>query len=335
MAQPTPGDVHVNRPLTNISIAYFQAATNFVANRAGHSIPVEYKTDSIIRFKKGAFFRNEMKLRAPGTESAGGGFDMDTALTYTCPVRAFHSDITDELRANTDQPINQDRSHAQLVTQKSLISREAIFATNLMTNATATWDIKRAGVASGSYTLGTNVIKWSDTTNSNPIDDVSYYCTEVHRLSGGFRPRHAVCSRSVWDKLKVHPDILSRISGGATVINPSIVTQQLVAQLFELEELLVMDAVYDASTEGATSSMAFMGGDAMLVYYKPPTAAIEMPSAFYQFNWVGMVGMARETGSRVKKFRMEAHAADRVEIESAIDIKITGTDMAFLLYELL
>lgn len=335
MAQPTPGDVHVNRNLTNISIAYFQNATNFVANRAGHSIPVERQTDLIQRFKKGAFYRNEMKIRAPGAESAGGGFDLDTSLTYSCPVRAYHSDITDQSRANTDQPLNQDRSHTQLVTQKSLIAREAVFAANLMDNSTATWDVKKAGVASGSYTLGTNVIKWSDTTNSNPIDDVSYYCTQVHKLSGGFRPRHAVCSRSVWDQLKVHPDILSRVSGGATVINPSIVTQQLVAQLFELEELLVMDAVYDTSTEGAASSMAFMGGDAMLVYYKPDAPAVEMPSAFYQFNWTGMLGMTRETGSRIKNFRMEAIASDRVEIESAFDIKITGTDMAFLLYSLL
>lgn len=335
MAQPTAGDVHVNRPLTNVSIAHFQASTNFVANRAGHSIPVEKQTDSIFRFKKGAFHRDEMKLRSPGAESAGGGYDMDTALTYSCPVRAFHSDIPDQVRANTDAPLNQDRAHTQLVTQKALISRELVFATNLMTNATATWDVKKAGVASGSFVLGTNVIKWSDTTNSNPIDDIAYYCTYVHKASGGFRPKHAVCSRSVWDQLKVHPDILSRINGGATVINPAIITQQLVAALFELEELLVMDAVYDTSIENGTSSMAFMGGDSFLVYYKPLTPAVEMPSAFYQFNWTGMIGMAGETGARIKKFRMEGNAADRVEIENAFDIKTTGTDMAFLLYSLL
>lgn len=335
MAQPTPGDVHVNRPLGNVSIAYFQSALNFVANRAGHSIPVEKQTDSVFRFKKGAFFRDEMKIRAPGAESAGGGYDMDTALTYTCPVRAFHADIPDQVRANTDAPLNQDRANTILATQKALINRELAFATNLMTNASATWDTKKSGVASGSYVLGTNVIKWSDTTNSNPIDDVAYYCTQVHKANGGFRPKHAVCSRSVWDQLKVHPDILSRINGGATVINPAIITQQLVAALFELEELLVMDAVYDTSTEGATSSMSFMGGDAFLVYYKPPAPAVEMPSAFYTFNWTGMIGMAGETGARVKKFRMEPNAADRIEIEQAFDIKITGTDMAFLLYSLI
>lgn len=334
MPKLTPGDVHVNKPLGNVSIAHFQSSTNFVANRAGHSIPVEKQTDSIFRFKKGSFHTDEMAIRAPGAESAGGGFDMDTALTYSCPVRAFHSDIPDQVRANTDAPLNQDRAHTILVTQKALIKREVLFATNLMASGSG-WDVKKAGVASGSFSLGTNVINWDDYTNSTPIEDVSYYCTLVHKNSGGFRPKHAVCSRSVWDVLKNHPDITSRITGGSTILNPAIVTQQLVASLFELEELLVMDAVYSTSLEGtATMAMSFLGGDGFLVYYKPPAAAIEMPSAFYQFNWTGMLGMAPETGARVKRFRMEANASDRIEIESAVDVKLTGADMAFLLYDL-
>ena len=35
----TPGDVHVNQNLTNVSIAHFQSAENFVANRAGPPPP--------------------------------------------------------------------------------------------------------------------------------------------------------------------------------------------------------------------------------------------------------------------------------------------------------
>lgn len=331
MAQPTPGDVHVNRPLTNISLAHFQAESNFVCNRAGHIIPVGKQTDSIFRFKKGAFHRDEMKVRAPGAESAGGGFEMDSLLTYNCPVYAFHHDIPDQVRANTDAPLNQDRTATILVTNKSLIKAERIFALNFLDSG-AGWDVKRAGVASGAYVLDTNVIKWSDYTNSNPIDDVAYYQTKVALNSGGFRPKHAVCSRSVWDLLKNHPDILGRISGGSTIGSPALVTRQLVAALFELDELLVMDAVYDTSIEGAAWSPAWMGGDAFLLYYKPPVAAVEMPSAFYGFAWTGMAGMSMS--GRIKKFRVEQVASDRVEIESAFDWKLTGADMACLLHSL-
>ena len=333
MPQPTQSAVHVNRPLTMLSVAYAQAQSAFIADKVFPVVPVDKQSDLYYVYTKNDWFRDEAKPRGAGTESAGGGYNLSTA-SYKCDVFAFHKDIPDQVRANTDAPLNQDRAHTTLVTMKGLIAREVVFATNLMASSAA-WDIKREGVASGSYSAGTNVINWDDYDHSTPVADVSRYTTAVALASGGFRPRHGVMSRSVWDVLKNHPDILGRVNGGGTVINPAIITQQLVASLFELEELLVMDAVYDTSTEGSsTNSMSFLGGDNFLVYYKPPAAAIEMPSAFYQFNWTGMFGMAGEIGARIKKFRMEANASDRIEIENAFDIKLTGADMAFLLYNL-
>jgi hypothetical protein len=333
MSQPTPGDLHVNRPLTNVSIAHWQSESNFVSNNAGHIIPVEKQTDSVTRFKKGAAYRDDMAIRAPGAESAGGGWEMDSPLTYYCPLRAFHIDIPDQSRANTDVPINADKATTRLVTRKGLIRSDRLFSTNFLASG-AGWDVKRAGVASGSYTLDTNVIKWNDYTNSNPINDVAYYATKVALASGGFRPKHGVMSRTVWDALRLHPDFVSLISGGATNGNPSLVTRMLVAAAFELDSLLVMDSVYDTAAENATWSPAWIAGNTFLLYYTPPAPAIEEPSAFYGFGWTGMLGM-QANGSRIKKFRMEPNASDRVEIEQAIDWKLTGADMAALLYDLL
>lgn len=329
---PTPGDVHVNQNLTNISIAYMQSTADFVAMRAGHVVPVDKQTDLIPRFKKGAFHTDEMAVRGLGAESAGGGFEIDSGLTYTCLVRAFHADIPDQTRANADGVYNLDRATTELCARKALIRNERMFATEFLASTSA-WDVVRPGVASGAYTLNTNVIKWSDYTNSNPIADVSYYARKIQLASGGFRPRHGVMGRSVWDTLKLHPDFIGLISGGATTANPSIVELALVARQFELDSLLVMDGVYNTAAENATVSNAFIGGDTFLLYYSPPSPSILTPSALYGFGWMGMAGM--NMGQRIKKFRMEANAADRVEVEGAWAWKITGADMAALMYDLI
>ena len=75
MPQPTLSDVHVNRPLTNISVAYSQeaAGVEFVADRAFPAIPVENKSDLYYTYKRGDFNRDEMQKRALSTESAGAG----------------------------------------------------------------------------------------------------------------------------------------------------------------------------------------------------------------------------------------------------------------------
>ena len=76
MISPTPGDVHVNGTLTNLSLAYQQAESNFVADRVFPNVPVTKQSDIYWVWPRDAWNRDEMKHRAPGAESAGGGFDM-------------------------------------------------------------------------------------------------------------------------------------------------------------------------------------------------------------------------------------------------------------------
>jgi hypothetical protein len=334
MSSPTPGDVHVNQNLSNVSIAHFQSAENFAANRGGHIIPVSKQTDLVPRFKKGALYTDSMKVRASGAESAGSGFEFDSALTYRAERYSFHHDIPDDVRANSDDFANLDKVATRFVTGKALIRNERIFAANLMTNATAAWDIKMAGVVNGSYSADTNVVNFDDHTNSNPIYEVRRVLTRCQKANGGFRPKHGIMSRSVWDALGTHPDFVGLISGGATPGQPSLVTRALVAAAFELDELLVMESIYNTAADNATPSNAWIGGDSFLLYYKPTMPAKEEPSAFYGFAWTGMAGMSN-VGTRIKKFRIDQAEVDRVEVDLAIDWKLCGADMGVLLYDLL
>src|ERR1043166_7449485 len=103
--QPTPGDVYVNTPLTNISIAMLQSADSFIGTSAFPNIPVSKQSDAYFSYDRGYFNRDEMKERAPGTESEGSGYQVDANQTYYCRVYAFHKDVHDQLRANADAAI--------------------------------------------------------------------------------------------------------------------------------------------------------------------------------------------------------------------------------------
>ena len=130
MPQPTLGDVHVNRPLTNVSVAYSQeaAGVEFVADRAFPGIPVESKSDLYYTYKRADFNRDEMQLRAIATESAGSGYGLDSTGTYSCDVWALHKDVDDQIRANSDSPLSPDRDATIFLTNKALIRRENVWA---------------------------------------------------------------------------------------------------------------------------------------------------------------------------------------------------------------
>lgn len=313
---PTAGDVHVNRPLTDFSQKYMQKEGAFIASRAMPNKEVMKQSDLYYTFNKDDWYRDDMELRADGTESAGSSFKLSTS-PYYCDVFALHKDVTDRQRGNSDEPIRLDESAAQFLAGKALIKRERQFAAAYMGTGKWTTDLSP----------GT---KW-DAAAGTPIGDVRTGIRSVQLLTG-YRPNKAVIGREAFDTLQDSAEILDRISGGATSAQAADVTRQLLAQLFEIDEIFVMDAVYNTSVEGAaTQTNAFIGGDDMLLYYAPSSLGIDEPTAGAQFSWTGYNG-ASNNGSRIKRFRMpESLATDRVEIESAFDFKLTAPDLGYFL----
>lgn len=322
MPQPTAGDVHVNRPLTNISIAMVQDAANFVAARVFPNIPVASKSDTYYVYDRGEFNRDEMEERAPSTESAGGGYTVDGTPTYNARVYAFHKDIDDQIRSNADSQFQLDREATIFVTNKALVKREKLwvakfFAGGLWTND---WD----GVSSGP--TGSQVLQWSDPA-STPIENVRAARTSVLE-STGFRPNTLVLGQRVADALMDHPDFVDRVKYGQTNGGPAMVDETVLARLFGVERVMVMAAIENTAAKGATNAHSFIGGKKALLCYSAPTPGLMTPSAGYTFSWTGHTGAGAE-GNRIKKFRQENLASDRVEIEMAFDQKLIAADLGF------
>src|ERR1044072_2401207 len=115
MPLPTLGDVHVNRVMTNMTMGYQQEMTDFVYRNVFPEIPVQNKSDSYFKYNRADFFRNSMKKRAPSTPAEAGGYKLSSAA-YTIDVWALRKDIDDQIRANSDAPLNPDRDATQYLT---------------------------------------------------------------------------------------------------------------------------------------------------------------------------------------------------------------------------
>lgn len=313
MGNPVPGDVHVNTPLTNISIAYLQDATNFIATKVFANIPVTKQSDRYYTYDRGEFNRDEMKERAPGTESAGGSYDLDNTPTYFARVYAFHKDIPDQVRANADAVVSPDREATEYVTHKALIKREKLFAANYF--------------VTGVWTNETTPANLWDTASGTPIEDVRGAKTTVLE-STGFEPNTLVLGKPVYDALVDHPDIVDRIKYGQTPGQPATANLEALMKLLEIERILVMKAIENTAVEGATASHSFIGGKHALLCYAAPRPGIMTPTAGYTFSWTGFLGAGQE-GNRIKRFRMEALESDRVEIQMAFDPKLVAADLGY------
>lgn len=331
MPNPVRGDVHVNRPLTNISIAFMQEPGAFVADRVFPNIPVLKQSDRYFEYDRADFWRNQYGRRAPATESIGSGYKLKNDSTYFCDVWALHKDIDDQIRANADAPLNMDRDATLWISQQAMINREvewvsAFFAISIWSGIDGTaGDV--IGVAA---TPSTNeVLQWND-ANSTPIEDVAAQSTNIQRLTG-FRPNKLVLGRETWDSLKNHPDLIDRVkaSGGVSNAVPAQMSKQAVAMLMEVDEILVADGIQATSdeNEGFETSLvtAFIAGKEALLVYSNPRPSLLTPSGGYTFSWTGLLGSGA-MGNRIKRIRMEPLESDRIEGQMAYDQKLISSD---------
>jgi hypothetical protein len=317
---PTPGDVHVNTPLTNISIAFLQNAANFVSSRVFPNIPVTKQSDRYYVYERGDFNRDEMAERAPATESVGGGYNLDNTPTYFANRFSFHKDIPDEVRANADAVLNPDREATAYVTHKALIKREKLFVQKFFQSGL--WGVDYTGVSSNPS--GANILQWGD-ANSTPIETVRAAKRSIAERTG-FEPNKLVLGRAVYDALLDHPDIIDRLKYGQTAGAAANTSTNDLASLFKVDEILVMNAVENTAKEGAAASHSFIGGKNALLCHAATAPGLMTPTAGYTFSWTGLLGAGGE-GNRIKSFRMEQLGADRIEIDMCFDQKLVSADL--------
>ena len=312
--QPTLQSVHVNRPLTNISVAFVQSQANFVATQVFPMVPVQKQSDRYFQYLREDFFRSEMRERAPATESAGSGYRLDNTPTYYAPVYAVHKDIDDQIRANADIPLDMDRDATIFITQQGLIHRENVWVRNFF--IPGAWDTNLTGVP-GSPGAG-EFLEWGQ-PDSTPIEDITSAGIDIAEATG-FRPNTLVFSPRVFNAIKNHPDVLDRIK----YTQRGIVTAEILAGLFEVDRVLVPWATQNEAAEGIPGDFSFIYGKHALLVYSAPSPGIMVPTGGYTFVWTGFMGAA-QMGQRIKRFRMEHLSADRIELDMAFDMKLVSS----------
>lgn len=322
MPQPDVSDVHVSSALTSISVAYIQDEANFIADKVFPIVPVNHQTDAYFIFNQDDFFRDEARLRADATESAGSGFNLTTA-TYSAKVWALHKDLGYQMRSNADPGLDIDVAAARFVTQKLLIRRDRYFVSTYL--ATSLWGTDVTGAASGNGT--TTATYWNDDL-SDPFTDLQTGMTTI-LTNTGMAPNTLVLGYPVYAALRKHPLIIDRIKYTSPTYAGNI-TEQLIAEAFDVDRVIVSKAVYNSAPEGATGSYSMIMGKNALLMYVAPSPALWTPSAGYTFAWSGFTGL-NDLGIRVSEIPMPTlgNGTIRVEGEMAFDMKLVGSNLGY------
>lgn len=275
-----------NRYLTNMSMAFFANASDYVATSIFPVCPVDLSTGYYYIYNKGDLARDHVQ-RKPKFGKVPPAQMGHTDSTYRCEVDQIIVGI-DQIgaqnyqRSNVPPSIDPKRAKNRFVVDQQLLHLDITFANSFF--KTGVWAHEFEGISSGAAAGGSQFIKFSD-ANSDPIKFFDARKRQI-RLDGRRTPNKLTLGYDTFLALKEHPDLLERVKYTGSTANPAQINERVLAELFGVDEIKVLYATYNAAEEGQDDDMQFIcEPDGALLSYTTPSPRIDEPSAGYIFTW--------------------------------------------------
>tara|TARA_R110000787_G_scaffold237144_1_gene343596 strand:+ start:1200 stop:2180 length:981 start_codon:yes stop_codon:yes gene_type:complete len=315
----TPSNVHLDQPLSNLTLAYVQSQDTFIADKVFPTVGVARQSDKFYIYDRANMNRSgDVKKLAPRTEVNRIGMAISNDAYYA-DVYGLGMDFDEQTIANEDEVLEIRSAGAETLMMRLLIDREERFADTFFKASVWTTDVTPANL-------------WSDYTNSTPLTDVTSGLRSAQLKSGGLKPNTMVVGKEVRDILINHPDVLARLNGGSTINNPALVTDGKLAEIFGVENFFVMEAVKNSAVEGLAESNAFIGGKNALLCYTPRNSGLMTPAAGLTFAWNSVPGVSN-LGVTVESYSDDAlkrqQVAEHIQVKMAYDMKVVGPDLGY------
>lgn len=323
------GTFKPNIYLTNLSMAYFQQATRYVAKAIFPICPVQLSSARFYTFSKGDLLRDNV-ARKPQFGKVQPAQMGQLDQSYSCYVDQVIVGV-DQIsslnyqRTNAPGAADPRRAKVKFVAEQMLLHQDILFANNFF--KADVWGNEWTGGAA--YTPASKqFIKFSD-DNCDPVVLFDDLCTSVEQ-STGRRPNRLALGKEAFNALKSHPAVVERVKFGGSTANPATVNERVLAELFGIEKVVVMSSVYNTAAVGAEDDMQFIcDPKSALLAYATNTPAIDEPSAGYIFTW-DMLGDGQYMPTMQYPGENGTHS-EFIEGLFSADMKKTADDLAIFM----
>lgn len=303
---PLTSEVKHDPMLTTISVQFQPAQGGFLADMVLPPVPVKLESASYWEYDKSRFDTPE-SIRAPRGEYNRVEWTA-SKKTYSCEEYGLEYPIDDRERTNAAAPLDPEIDGTEIVTDMVLINRERRVADKVLATANVSQNTTLSGTS-----------QWSDITagTSDPVDDLKTGRETIFDATG-YVPNALLLGYKVLEALKVHPDILARFQ----FAERGIITKAMLAELFEVDAILVGGVLRRSSNEGATDALTDVWGKDALLFYREARPSLKRASFGYTM---------RQRGLRAFRYRDEKISSDVVRVTEIQDEKLVAEKTAYLI----
>jgi hypothetical protein len=326
-AEIAKGAFRPHTALSTMALAYYQQETTSFAKNMFPVCPVQLSSDNYYVFDKEDLLRDNWN-RKPAYGSVDTAVISEHTENYACHVDQMMMGIdnirqTDLNRRQGPHTKDPRQQRTKVIATQANIHQDAEFSKSFMRKGV--WKNEATGTDSVSVTSG-QFIKFSN-GNSDPIAFFQNKMTEINEETGR-TPNRLGLGVNVYNALKEHPAILERVKYGGSTPNPAKVNLNVLAQLFEIDRIVLDRTVQNKAGLGQNADMGYIGDpNSFLLAYATDTPSVEEPSAGYIFTWDML-----ENGILLPILNYpgaQGTHSELVEGLMAYDMKKTADDLAF------
>lgn len=232
---------------------------------------------------------------------------------YQIETHGLSHVITEEDLINSIDPYNERVDVTEDLTSLLWLGKEKALADTM--GLTASY-------AAGNAVTLAGTDQYSDYNSSDPLGDFSTARAAIQALSGKV-PNKAVMSWQVYNMLKFHPKILEV---GYKYNRSGQLTDQELAQVMEVESLLIGKAVYNSSKPGQADSLGQVWGKNISFLYAPDSGSKKMQTFGFRLQLDG------QAPRRVTRDRLvEPVGSELVQVDDKYEQLITDNTCGYLI----
>jgi hypothetical protein len=259
---PTVRSTYVNPLLTNISVAYKN--DKLVADELFPTVVVDKETGLY-------FVADKENLRAPADARRaefGRANRVSNTLSqaaYALEEKSLETAISDRVLRQYDDPFNPKANATNLVTEKLALDKEKDLQTTLL--------------GSGATTIAT-ASAWA-TASTDIAGQIRTGRTQIQKRTGQKANTLLIGAPALEGILKNTAFITQ---AQYTTFPDEETLKKLMARFFNVDRVIIAEAVENTAKEGQADSLDFIWSDVAILAYVAPNPALETPSAGYHLQ---------------------------------------------------
>ena len=248
-------------------------------------------------------------------------YRIDSSITINAELYMLEAVVDDLDQMNADAAL----MHAQ---RQALVAN---YALDLALERVAIDKLRDTTVLTNNDTLTANSgRRWDNysSVTSDPVIDMLTWITDVEAKCGGKKVNRVLMSRWVWNKIKNHPNVLSRLLNQESTVG-GILTVEMFEKLCELPpgSVIVTSATFsDTVQPNLATQRSFIADDVVIAHVED--GGLEDYSLGHEFAFNGYTSDPKVV--LTYRDNVKGLGQDVIKVASIVDFKITQPDAGFL-----